>query len=89
MQPAGPKSVFDVSDVVMIVLVLTLKIFSLLKYARLHFSGDRWCLFPDGRLQPCTAVVFPTTDFPSHLSFHHRHRNIPSSHQSRSDIPIA
>jgi len=42
MQLAGQKSVFDVSDVVsMLILLLTLKIFSLLKHARLHYSGDR------------------------------------------------
>jgi len=45
MQPAGQKSVFNVSDmVVVLVLQLTLKIFSLLKHARLHYSEDRRCL---------------------------------------------
>jgi len=46
MQPAGQKSVFDVSDVLVInILLLTLKIFSLLKHAGLHYCGDRQCLF--------------------------------------------
>jgi len=61
MQPVGPKSVFDVSDVVVLfILLLTLKIFSLLKHARLHYTGDRRCLFPDDRLQLSTAAAFLT-----------------------------
>jgi len=63
MQPAGQKSVFGVSDVVFIALLPTLKIFSLLKHARLHYSRDRWCLFPNGRLQPSTAAEFLTGVF--------------------------
>jgi len=59
MQPAGQKSVFDVSDVVVIdVFLLTLKIFNLLKHARLHYSGDRRCLVPEGRLQPLQLQRF-------------------------------
>jgi len=41
-----------------ILLLLTLKIFSLLKHACLHQIGDRQCLFPDGRLQQSTAAGF-------------------------------
>jgi len=62
MQPAGQKCVFDVSDdaVLVLLLLLTLKIFSLFQPARLHYSGDRWCLFPAGSLQPSAAAEFLT-----------------------------
>jgi len=52
MQPAGQKSVFDVSDVVLIIiLLLTLKILSHLKHARLHTSGASFLTAAYSRLQ--------------------------------------
>jgi len=58
------KCVFDVSDfVVHFSCFLEAEDFQpfFLKPTRLRYSGDRQCLFPDGRLQPSTPPAFPTT----------------------------